>query len=182
MGVEQQLFFGAYKVPNHFVYGYSSAGAEVSGFTRGDAEWFLQAFTVEQSLIIGHQAIPILQTAAPLKGESGYSLVRKVPTLAQFVTSNPPKTKDGKAEIAMLQTLLQLGSAFDVPVGTPAKLVAALNAAIEFAATRGGAKAQLLQVGLAAGWCPGSSLHNGIVAVIKQQAKLGAWLAATGAP
>lgn len=182
VGVQSQLLYGAYKIPNHFIYGYVNAAALVTGITRGDGEATIQAFTVFQSLIIGHQVNVVLQSAPPLKGEDGYSIVRKVPTLEEFAATDPPKTKDGKAELAMLENLQSLGSTYFLPPGTPAKLQAALAAAIEFAATRGGAKTALLNVGLGSGYILPGVIKKHIASIIAQQPKLTSWLQQTGAP
>lgn len=52
----------------------------------------------------------------------------------------------------MLQKLIYVGTAYFAPPGRPAKLQAGLNDAIEFASTRGGEEAQMVQDGLNPGY------------------------------
>lgn len=179
--MEQQLLYGAYKMPNEFTYGYSSGGATLSGFSRGDGTATLLAFTVFQSLIVAQQAVPVLQFATALKGENGSTIMKTAPTLAQYATVNPPKTPAGKAELALLLYMTRVSSSFDVPVGTPVKYQAALTAAFQFAENSGDAKTRLLANGLGGGGSP-SLIRTSIDYIISHQALLARWLQATGAP
>lgn len=180
--VYEQLLFGAFHIPNKFIYGYGSTAALVTGFTRGDGASESASYSNVGALIVGHQAIPVLQSVAASKGEPGFSIMRKVPTLAQFLASNPPKTKDGKIEARMLENLYAVGTAYAVPPGTPAKFQAALNDAIEFASTRGGAESQLASIGDPPGYVLPATIKKSIVAVLAQQQQLTTWLKRTGAP
>ena len=179
-GTEEQLLYGAYHIPNKFIYGYAGASQVLQGFARGDGEATSQAYSSVQALVVNHQAIPVLQSLPPTKGETGYSIMRKVPDLAQFAAAHPPKTKDEKAELGVDEALLSFGNPFFVPTGTPAKFQAALNDAIQFAVSRGGVKAQLLQNGLPETLVSPVPVRKAVISVISQQTQMGIWLKATG--
>lgn len=182
--IQEQLLIGAYNPPNKFIYGYASGSAIIQGFARGDAELSGNAFSQYESLILPGKAIPLITTPAPRKGQIGYAIMRKVPTVAAFAKSDPPKTKSRTAELQEFLTLLNnAGTAFFAPLGTPAKYQAALNAAIEWATTRKGAIAQLETAGLGSGgYIVASTTKRAIQADLKLQPQLAQWLQETGAP
>ena len=182
VGVEMQLLYGAYKIPAHFIYGYSSGAATLAGFARGDGQTTMQGFAVFQPDIVGGVAVPIFQSTAAVQGVNGYAIMRKVPVLSQYVAANPPKTNNAKAELQVLQSFLNLGPLFSSQVGTPAKYQAALAAAINFAASRGGVKAALIKNGDNVGVVQPSVLKKEIGGLISQQGNLSTWLQGNAPP
>lgn len=176
VGLLARLLYGAHKIPVKFISGYSGSAALAQGFVRGDGQSTFFSFAPIQSLIEARQAVPLIQTSPAIKGEGGYSIMRKVPTIEQFAATNPPKTKDGKAELAAIETIDKLGTIWFVPQDTPAKLYEALSAAAQFALTRSGLQKQAINDGLIPGVLSPKAMKSALDAAINSQSQLKTWL------
>ena len=175
-GVYTSLLYGSFHIDAKYITGYAGAAQVLQGYVRGDGATLFNAFSSLQPLILQGQAVPLLQTDAPLKAEKGYAIMKKVPLLSAYAAAHPPKTNNEKQELAITKDLLFLASPFYVPVGTPAKYQAALNDAIEWAASRGGAKQQLVADGLPVNVVLPGAVKSAVNAVIKHQQQLTSWL------
>jgi tripartite-type tricarboxylate transporter receptor subunit TctC len=160
--VSTLTFLGAYKIPTHIIYGFTNATTQYAGFLSGDGPVeFAQVSTSEPGLLAG-QAKPLLQYLPPLKGTSTYNLLKKVPTIASLLKTDPPKSK--AAVNALKEAIDMVGYSNDVlfaPTGTNADEAAALTAAFRSALAQKGAQAAELNDGLSSGYIdPATALKD----------------------
>ena len=177
-----QLMFGGYQILNKFIYGYGGGSAILAGFIRGDGETSWYNVTAYEPLIVEHQAVGLLQSNPAIKGETGYQILKSIPTLAQYAAAHPRKTKESQTEVQMLDTFSLLPTAFGVSVGTPQKLILALRDAFQFASTKGGFQQQMLSSDQAPTYITPETVKSDIKLIIKNQSTIQKWLAETGAP
>lgn len=150
------ILYPAFGLHGKILDGYANTSAIVQGFIRGDCAVTDVPLSTAGPLIQGGQAIPILLTAKPAKGELYSSLVQGVPTIAKQLAATPPKTS--KAQRAV-QALVNIdgGNSYEVFTGTkvPVDEVLALRAAVEWALKNPQFIAKAQGLGLATGYHSG---------------------------
>jgi len=130
----QEILFGGYGAQSHFVSGYASQADAAAGCLRGDGytDYNALASAGIASGISAGQLHPLLMGGPIPAGSADYSILSKVPTIAQFVAEHPPPAKNKTAVDAISK--LWNGDPNDIyfaPKGTPSSLVAALTAAFK---------------------------------------------------
>lgn len=132
----QEILYGGYGAESHFVSGYASQAAAAAGCLRGDGYTDFNAVASAgiASAISAGQIRPLLMGGPIAAGSTDYSILSKVPTIAQYVAEYPPPAKDRPAVDAISK--LWNGDPNDIyfaPKGTSSNRIAALTAAFKAA-------------------------------------------------
>jgi hypothetical protein len=125
----------------------------VQGFDRGDAPLLIFNVSNLYPLVVAGQAHALLATARAPKGFLYAALYNQLPTITQYFTKNPPKTKTLRTQAAALGQFVQTPSyLFASQTGVSGYKVDALRAAIKFALAQPTVKSELLSQGLLPGY------------------------------
>jgi hypothetical protein len=151
--------YGAYGAKEDIVTGYSSVPLLLAGFLRGDGPVTLMSLSTADPSIVAHQAIPLFKTIDVPETDPAASELKGVPTLAKYISENPPKTKSGKIVMAEVNQVLRLPDAFAFPKGTSQSYVDAMGAAMTWALSRRVVKKQALADSLINGSVSGPQAH-----------------------
>lgn len=158
------VVFGAFKIPNHLVTGFSNVAALKQGFLANDGQIIFESLPSMYSLIAGNQAKPLLYTGT-LTFSSYRHALAGVPSL-QSELSKASLSASQKAAVTEALTLSNTAFDFAAPPGVPAKVLAVLRQAFTAAANLPALKAQAQKEALALSPISGSELGPEVDAAV----------------
>ena len=147
----ERVIMAAFGVHAQFIAGYESSSDLKAGLTRGDGDVSVDNVSAFGPLITGNAVRPLLVTSAVPSSSSLASALSGVPTLDQYSAQHPP-TASAAAALKAVMALYTYNVTLAAAPGTPAKEVAALQAAMQWAIQQPAAQQQALKLHLDPGY------------------------------
>lgn len=128
----ERVLMAAFGVHAQYIAGYESSADLKAGFSRGDGIVAVDNVSAFGPLITGKTGRPLLVTSAVPPTSNLASALNGVPTVAQYSAQHPPVASAAQALKAVM-ALYTYNVTLAAAPGTPAKEVAALQAAMKWA-------------------------------------------------
>lgn len=175
-----QVVDGIFGIKVRYIGGYPNVGPALTGFLRGDGQLSELSLTTYESAILAGQARPLLVVGTPSFPAAVRSVMKTVPTLADYASKYPPKTSEQKKALAAVELLMTSAQTFAAPGKTPPDEVTALRAALKFALENQGVRATMVKDVQVPGYISGPAAKSRFVSILQGSGAMTPYLGSAG--